>query len=46
MRKPEFASKKAISHTAYWKHPRKLGKRAANKSERQGAKKKRVLKVI
>ncbi|GEM_PF-6104064 len=38
MRKPEFASKKSVLRTAYWKHPRKLGKRSANKSERQGIK--------
>ena len=38
MRKPECASKKSFSHTGWWKHARKLGKRSVNKSERQGNK--------
>jgi len=38
MRKPQFASKKSFSATGWWKHARKFGKRAVNKSERQGVK--------
>jgi len=38
MRKPQFASKKSISATGWWKHARPFGKRMVNKSERSGAK--------
>ncbi len=39
MRKPQYASRKAISGTGWWKHARKFGKRTVNKSERKGVKK-------
>ncbi len=38
MRKPQFASKKSFSITSWWKHARRFGKRAVNKSERKGIK--------
>jgi len=38
MRTPQFASKKSVSKTGWWKHAKPFGKRAVNKSERQGAK--------
>ncbi|MHC4297996.1 MAG: hypothetical protein ACYS7Y_11895 [Planctomycetota bacterium] len=38
--KPGETSRKASSHTSYWKHKRPAGKRALNKSARQIAKQK------
>jgi len=37
MRKPTYTSKKSRSTTGWWKHARRFGKRMANKSEKEGA---------